>query len=52
MIWLEKMLVYKIFRQQQLFLLWRKSKFLLNAIRSKERRFFMGMTVQILMKAF
>lgn len=51
-IWLEKMLVYKIFRQQQLFLLWRKSKFLLNAIRSKERRFFMGMTVQILMKAF
>lgn len=33
------MLVYKIFKQQQLFLLWKKSKLLLNAIRSKVSRF-------------
>lgn len=34
-----KMLVYKIFKQQQLFLLWKESKLLLNAIRSKVSRF-------------
>lgn len=34
-----KMLVYKIFKRQQLFLPWKKSKLLLNAIRSKVSRF-------------
>lgn len=32
-------IVYKIFKQQQFFLLWKNSKLLLNAIRSKVRRF-------------
>lgn len=34
-----KMLVYKIFKQQQFFLLWKNSKILLNAIRLKVKRF-------------
>lgn len=34
-----KMLVYKIFKQQQFFLLWKNSKLLLNAIRLKVKRF-------------